>query len=467
MNYQGDSATDINIAYIGGGSRGWAWTFMTELALEPSMQGTIKLYDSDIDAVKSNEIIGNNVSKKKEAISKWKYVTAFSLQEALINADFVVISILPGTFDEMEIDVHMPERYGIYQSVGDTVGPGGIMRALRTLPLFVEIANAIKTFCPNAWVINYTNPLSLCVKTLYHVFPKIKAFGCCHEVSGTQQLLKGIFEKETGDDIWSRNEILVNILGINHFTWFDYASYKGKNLFPIYKEYISKYFDEGFKEEKNSGNDYFSSSHRVKFDLFNKYGLIAAAGDRYLAEFMPGDTYLLNSETAEYWGFSLTPVSWRKADLQKRLERSRRLVSGEETFNLVPTGEESILLIKALCGLNRSISNVNIPNSFLQIKNLPKSAIVETNAIFEGDRIRPIAAGRIPEGILAYIKPQTDNHDRILRAVLECNIDLVYEAFKFDTLINGRLSKKEIKCLVDDMIKGTMQYLPEGWKNII
>lgn len=467
MNCQGDIATDINIAYLGGGSRGWAWTFMTDLALEPSLSGTIKLYDIDMEAAKNNVIIGNNISRKKEAISKWNYKTASTLQEALTDADFVVISILPGTFDEMEVDVHMPEKYGIYQSVGDTVGPGGIIRALRTIPMFRDIANAIKQICPKAWVINYTNPMSLCVKTLYHVFPKIKAFGCCHEIFGTQQLLKRIFEIETGDDIWSRDEILVNVLGINHFTWFDYASYKGKDLFPVYKEYISKHFDDGFVEDENWKTDYFASTHRVKFDLFNKYGLIAAAGDRHLAEFMPGDKYLLNPETVEHWGFSLTPVSWRKEDLQNRLAKSKRLVSGEESFELAPTGEEGVLLIKALCGLNRFISNVNVPNSFLQVRSLPKTAIVETNAIFECDRIRPIVAGRIPEGILNYIKPQTENHERVLKAALECNIELVYEAFKYDTLINGRLKEREIKRLVKEMIKGTIKYLPEEWERAI
>ncbi len=467
MNHHGETATDVKIAYLGGGSRAWAWTFMTDLALEPNLSGTIKLYDIDIEAAKNNEIIGNSISGRKEAISKWKYETASTIQEALTDADFVVISVLPGTFDEMEVDVHMPEKYGIYQSVGDTAGPGGIMRALRTLPMFVEIANAIKDICPKAWVINLTNPMSLCVKTLYHVFPKIKAFGCCHEIFGTQQLLKGILKREEDIDVWSRNEILVNILGINHFTWFDYASYKGRDLFPIYKQYISKHFEEGFEEEKNWKNDCFACSHRVKFDLFNKYGLIAAAGDRHLAEFMPGDTYLLNPETVDSWKFGLTPVSWRKDDLQKRLAKSKRLVSGEESFELTPTGEESVLLIKALCGLNRIISNVNIPNSYLQVKNLPKTAIVETNAIFERDTIRPIVAGRIPEEILSFIKPQTENHERILKAALECDIDLVYEAFKHDTLINGRLSNKEIKCLVKDMIKGTIQYLPEEWNYVM
>ena len=194
MRYEDKRVNDIRIAYIGGGSRGWARTFMTDLAMESSISGTIRLYDIDAEASRANEIIGNRLSQRPEAAGKWTYETCMSLEEALTGADFVVISILPGTFDEMAVDVHMPERLGIYQSVGDTAGPGGMIRALRTIPMYVEFAKAIRDYAPRAWVINYTNPMSLCVKTLYHVFPQIKAFGCCHEVFGTQKVLKGLLE---------------------------------------------------------------------------------------------------------------------------------------------------------------------------------------------------------------------------------------------------------------------------------
>ena len=198
MKYKDKKVQDVQIAYIGGGSRGWAWTFMTDLALEPDMSGTIRLYDIDREAAEANEVIGNAVSAGEDAKGKWEYRICATLGEALTGADFAVISILPGTFDEMEADVHLPERLGIWQSVGDTAGPGGMMRALRTIPMFVEIAEAVKEYAPEAWVINYTNPMSLCVKTLYHTFPEIKAFGCCHEVFGTQKVLKGILEEEYG-----------------------------------------------------------------------------------------------------------------------------------------------------------------------------------------------------------------------------------------------------------------------------
>lgn len=467
MIYKEGKVSDVQIAYIGGGSRGWAWTFMTDLALEPNMSGTIRLYDLDENAAKANEIIGNHVTEREEAVGKWKYETYTDVEQALTGADFIVISILPGTFDEMAVDVHTPERLGIYQSVGDTAGPGGIVRALRTIPMFVKIAEDIKKYAPNAWVINYTNPMSLCVKTLYYTFPEIKAFGCCHEVFGTQKVLKAIVEEKMHLENVDRKDIHVNVLGINHFTWFDYASYKGIDLFPVYKEYIEEHYEEGYNElDKNWANSAFNCAHRVKFDLFERYGLIAAAGDRHLAEFMPGDEYLNDPETVKSWKFGLTTVDWRKNDLKERLEKSDRLLRSEEEVELKPTGEEGILLIKALCGLERVVSNVNIPNTDFQIPNLPASAVVETNAVFERDAIRPVVAGAIPENVKALIMPHVENHETTLKAALTCNRELVVKAFLNDPLVKGKkCTEEQVRELVDDMLQGTLKYLPEGWKN--
>lgn len=457
MKYLNDKAEDIQIAYIGGGSRGWAWTFMTDLAMEGAISGTIRLYDIDREAAKANEMIGNRLRQRADAAGKWDYRVAETLEEALTGADFVVISILPKTFDEMEIDVHMPERLGIYQSVGDTAGPGGIIRSMRTIPMFVEFAEAVRKYCADAWVINYTNPMSVCVRTLYHVFPQIKAFGCCHEVFGTQKVLAGIAERELGIEGIKREDIHVNVLGINHFTWFDYASYKGIDLFPVYKNYIDSHFEEGYEEnDHNWANSTFECAHRVKMDLFRRYGLIAAAGDRHLAEFMPGDEYLKDPETVKSWKFGLTTVAWRKNQLRERLEQSRRLAAGEEEIGLEPTGEEGILLIKALCGLTRVVSNVNIPNTGSQIRNLPETAVVETNAVFERNAIRPLIAGSLPEEILRLTMPHVENHERVLKAALTTDRELVAEAFANDPLVKERASEADIRKLAEDMLAAAL-----------
>ena len=154
---------------------------MRDLALEPALAAQSFLYDIDKEAAKANEVIGNGISERGRGGRQVEVYCSGYIKKGMTGSDFVVISILPGTFDEMESDVHEPEKYGIYQSVGDTAGPwrNGTCAAYNTDVCYNR--RAIRDYAPQAWVINYTNPMSLCVKTLYHVFPQIKAFGCCHE----------------------------------------------------------------------------------------------------------------------------------------------------------------------------------------------------------------------------------------------------------------------------------------------
>jgi len=453
---------ELTVAYIGGGSRGWAWGFMQDLAMDGEICGTIRLYDIDRAAAERNRIIGEKISAHPDAVSRWAYEVSDSLKEALTGVDFVVISILPGTFDEMESDVHLPERVGVYQPVGDTVGAGGFMRAMRTIPMYVEIAEAIRDYAPEAWVINYTNPMSLCVRTLYEVFPEVRAFGCCHEVFGTQKLLCAMLETEEGIPGVTRQELYTTVTGINHFTWMTRATWKGMDLMPLYARFAEKYAETGYEEgaDNNWMNSHFNCAHRVKLDLFRRYGAIAAAGDRHLAEFV-APWYTRDPETVASWKFSLTPVSWRKEDLKERLERSENLVSGKEEIQLKPSGEEGHLLLKALLGLGDLVSNVNIPNRG-QIPNLPLGAVVETNALFGFGRIEPLSAGPAPGNILPLIARHVYNQENTLRAALTCDRKLGFTTFMNDPQL-AAVTLSDGKKLFDEMLENQRTYLPGEW----
>lgn len=455
MYYEGKTAKDLKIAYIGGGSRGWAWVLMTDLEKASDLSGTVHLYDIDYPAAKVNEKIGNKINKEH-----WTYVADETIGQALTGADFVVVSIMPGTFDEMQSDVHAPEKYGIYQSVGDTTGPGGVMRALRTLPMMQEIAAAVRKYCPDAWVINYTNPMAMCVKALYAEFPKIKAFGCCHEVFGTQKLLVKMLKSECGIDA-QRQDISINVVGVNHFTWFTKAQYRDLDLFPLYREYATKNYEgiEGTGHD-NWANNSFRCAQRVKFDLFLKYGYIAAAGDRHLAEFMNKEDYLDSPEQVRFWKFGLTTVDWRKNDLKARLEKSAKLASGEMEFDKnKETGEEGVLQMRALLGLDTMVTNINIPN-YGQIPNLPLGTIVETNAVIKDDSITPVMAGEVPPEIYYLIRRISNEFDGIVDAAMSRDLNKAYECFRRDHLLIS-LSEEQKKALFDEMYENTKAYLTE------
>lgn len=456
MKYTEYGAEEVKIAYVGGGSRGWAWGLMSDLATAEDMSGEVCLYDIDYEAAKNNEIIGNKFNSVEGAKAKWSYKATKTIGEALTGAQFVVISILPGTFDEMESDVHTPEKYGIYQPVGDSTGPGGIVRALRTMPMMEEIALAVKEYCPNAWVINYTNPMSLCVKALYDAFPEIKAFGCCHEVFSTQKLMCDALEELRGVRPADRSEVHVNVIGVNHFTWLNEAKYRDIDIMPVYAEYAEKYKDGIGEKDANWLNKFFSCQQMVKFDLFRRYGVVAAAGDRHLAEFCPGDWYLQNPEQVESWGYGLTPVSWRKENLQKRLDRSERLRTGAEEVKIDNTGEEGVLQMRAILGLSELVTNVNLPNRG-QIPNLPLGAVVETNATFTADSVKPVFAGPIPAGVHALVSRIVDNQILVAEAAKTKKLEPAFRAFVNDPLV--RINAADAKALFDEMIENTKNYL--------
>ena len=457
---------NLKIAYIGGGSRGWAWKLMRDLAREQDICGTVALYDIDRKAAQDNAVIGNYLAGDHEGASPWRYEASDTLRDALTGAHFIVISILPGTFKEMESDVHTPEEYGVYQSVGDTTGPGGFVRAMRTIPMFEEIARAVRDYAPEAWVINYTNPMAMCVGTLYRVFPKIKAFGCCHEVFGTQELLVRMTKEMLGVTDVKRGDIRVNVMGINHFTWLDSANYKGVDLMPLYRQYAEKYIAAGAPTDDPEGlkTNVFRSCERVKFDLFLRTGCIAAAGDRHLAEFCPADWYMKTPEMAKSWGFHLTPVSWRWDDLKKRLAQSRVYLehhAPEGIMDLSETGEEGVRQIKAIMGMGDLVTNVNLPNVG-QIPNLPLGTIVETNACFTADSVRPVMAGVLPVPVMELVARPAQNQTDMLTAVLRRSHEEAFAVFSRDRLLDG-MDMADKRALFDKMVSATKAYLPGDW----
>lgn len=454
----------IKVAYIGGGSRNWARWLIRDLAFEDSFSAEFRLYDIDYEAAVDNAALANMVYAKDDVVGKHHFEAKKTLQEALTGTDFVIISILPGSFEEMRSDVHTAEKLGIYQAVGDTTGPGGILRAMRTVPIYKKIALAIKEYSPNAWVINYTNPMSMCVKTLYEVFPQIKAFGCCHEVFGTQKVIAKAFKMDKGIEI-PREEVKVNVSGINHFTWITSAKYKEYDLMESYRKLVDKYYDGGFDvSDEDLEKNPFACQHRVKFDLFRRYGVIAAAGDRHLAEFCPGKWYLKDLETVKKWKFGLTTVDYRIKESKNLVMATKDYITGKEKFEVTPSGEEGVRIIKAISGLGDFVSNCNMPNHG-QMFGIDEDTIVETNATFSADSVVPVVSERLDAPILALIRRVSVSQTEVVKAILSEDYDRVFNCFANDPLVT--VSLDQAKELFLDMIENTRSFIPRSEEYLV
>ena len=452
---------ELKIAYIGGGSRDWARKLMFDLALAPELTGHVALYDIDMESARLNERFGNWLQLQPGVVSNWRYKVAPNLQDALRGANFVVLSIQPGTLEVMGEEIAIAEKHGMFFPVGDTTGAPGLVRGLRAATVYEGFAHAIAEHCPNAWVINYTNPMVICTRTLTRVAPGLKVFGCCHEVFGTQRFLSSLVETYLGvSPAPTRREIAINVLGTNHFTWIDRAYYRDVDLLALVRQHMTKpgivrHYE---RAEVESWNDWWHSVHQVKFELFKRFGILAAAGDRHLAEFMPGFTR--SPEELFRWGIIRTPVWFRIERWRTAPQKTIDLMEGRTPLTIDTSGEEGVAQMKALLGLGDLVTNVNVKNVG-QISNLPMDAIVETNARFTRDQVQPIAAGALPQGVQSIVTRHVDNQELVVQAALTQDKDLAFQAILNDPA--NCLPPDETWEMFNEMLHASREFLP-GWK---
>jgi alpha-galactosidase/6-phospho-beta-glucosidase family protein len=451
---------ELKIAYIGGGSREWARKLMFDLALCQNLTGEIALYDIDIESAHLNEQLGNWLQDQPGVVSRWRYVTVPTLKEALLDADFVVLSIQPGTLECMGEEIVIAERHGMFFPVGDTIGAPGLVRGLRAATIYEGFAHSIADVCFKAWVINYTNPMTICTRTLTRVEPQLKVFGCCHEVFSTQRMLASLVNKYLGvSPAPSRDEIEVNVSGINHFTLVDRAYYKNVDLLALVRRHIAepgviRYYT---REEVERWHDWFHCVDQVKFELFQRWGVLPAAGDRHLVEFLPGFTR--SPEELFRWGVIRTPVSYRIERWTNAPQKTRDLMAGRVPLKLDTSGEEGVAQIKGLVGLGSIVTNVNVENQG-QIANLPLRAVVETNARFSRDEVRPVAAGALPPALQSLVARHVSNQEMIVEAALTRDKELAFQAVFNDPA--NRLPVDECWEMFNEMLRASRQFLP-GW----
>ena len=451
-------STEIKIAHIGGGSRYWARDLFAELAQSPHLTGRVDLYDLDYAAARKNVEVAAAVFGRPEAVTSFKVRAVRRIAEALRGADFVVLSIKPGPTTMRFADLEIPAGHGIVQPVGDTTGPGGIARGLRAITAYGEFARQIAEHCPQAWVINYTNPLTLCTATLYAVVPVIRAFGCCHEVFHVQGELAKFVQQKFGGPLPARRDIKVDLTGINHFTWITAATWRGRELLPALRAHIAApdFFRSRTRESKARvrAERWFESKGLIGHDLLRRFGVLGAAGDRHLAEFVPW--YATSEAELHRWGVVLTPYSWR---LRRHAAADKSPAHYAQQV-LKPSIEEGVRIMEAISGFAPLDTNTNLPNCG-QALDLPMGHIVETNAQFRHDRVTPLVARSLPAGARALVRRVAEVQALTLRAGLEKNVDLAFQALLADPLT--RLSTDEAWTMFKAQLAHMRPSLP-GWR---
>lgn len=455
---------DITLAYIGGGSLNWAQVLMGDLAQDGAIAGEVRLYDIDQAAAARNAALGNRLSKTQG--QRLRYAAPAALAEALDGADFVVVSILPGSFEDMAHDIDLPAAAGVLQSVGDTVGPGGFLRAMRAIPEMAAIAQAIGVHCPRAYVCNLTNPMSALTGAMYAAFPGIRAWGSCHEVVKLRHIVAWLANRRAGAIRHGFRDVAVNVLGINHFTFVDQAVVDGRDLLPDYLAFAAEHRARGWRARPIDPTDehqrYFEDVNRVKFDLACRFGIAAAAGDRHLAEFLPASWYL---DRHEAFGFGLTPVDYRIRDRAAKRAAAAAAEAAPSPPPLHPASEEPIVAqIRALAGGAPVVVNANLPNRG-QLDGFADGTVVETNALFSGAGVQPVRAGRLPAALELVVRPHADRQTALVEATLKGDVATLEALFLTDPL-TVPLGPDRAARLFRDMVRATAARLPETLRRI-
>ncbi len=434
------------IVLIGGGSFQWTPKIAADIFSMPGLEGsTLVLEDIHSGNLKLTAAV---VEKMIQASGKdFRLEITGDLREALAGADFVIVTISTGGLDAMEHDLEIPKKYGIFHSVGDTVGPGGWARALRNIPVFQGLSEEIRRTCPEAWVINYTNPMT----TLTHTLTKSglkNVVGLCHEFLGVSDWLRRHFERDSFEGM----EFVVT--GINHFNWILKFTIDGQDVFPVLHEYARKFLSQ--KERTDLNADPFADNRILKFTLFEDFGYLPAAGNRHLAEFLPNVLNKENGIGGKYW-IGLTPIRRRREDLARDRQRMEARRDGLEEVPLKKSGEKVADIMDALLNGKSGVFIANLPNTG-QVSNLPENAVVEGLAEVKNGNMTPLDVGTVPQTLLPLLAPHVWRQEMIVEASFSGDWKLAVEALASDPMIQDL---KTVSKMAEELRKAHEHFLPQ------
>jgi len=425
--------TSVKITIIGGGSYTWGPKFIRDIAITPGLRGsTIVLHDIDPEALFLVYNFGLQILNKVEKGYLFTLKKTTDLDEALKGAQFVILAITTGGLQAMRRDLEIPMKYGIYQPVGDTVGPGGLARALRNIPIIVNIAKRMESLCPDAWLLNYSNPMTTLCRAVAKS-TQIKTVGLCHEYQDVIEFLLKILHAKSDD-------LTVRAGGINHLVWILDMKIRGQDIFPEIRRIASLLITTRGHVSWIDWTDTSSLADHalVKAQLFQTYDALPAAGDRHIAEFFPD---FLTSETDQglKFGVRLTTIEerykWRE-DAKLAIEASLRGTYAMNSFFEISSGEAASQIIDAFINQRSYTGMMNLPNTG-QISNIPVDAVVETLGVFDTSGAHPLSIGELPPKIADIVNKHVGNQELIVESALTGNHQLGIKVLANDPLVRN------------------------------
>jgi alpha-galactosidase/6-phospho-beta-glucosidase family protein len=441
------------IAIIGAGSYSWGPTFLRDIFVSPALKGsTVCLHDIDAGRLDLNF----RLAQKMLADFKLDFQVeqTLSLDEALTGADFILLTITTGGLETMRPDLEIPWKYGLRQSVGDTVGPGGISRALRNIPVVADMARRVEAFCPQAWFLNYTNPLSTLTRAIdMQRSVRNRTVGLCHEWIGVRAKLAAILGVEP-------EQVTGPVAGINHFIWVTDLYAAGRRVWGELPGIAGRILSGEIDTDPDEVTPFVDKA-RVKARLFQLYEALPAAGDRHIAEFLPSFLCAETNWGADF-GVKLTSADDRAAIMDFERTWIESALAGEiplEPFMQELSGEAASPILTAIVGGGRYEGILNLPNQG-QVSNLPSGAVVETYGSLDSGGAHAFSFGELPPGVQNLVERHARNQELTVQAALRGDRSLALQAMLNDPL-TGRLPVDQTGRMLDELLEANKAYLPQ------
>ncbi|MBS1707194.1 MAG: alpha-glucosidase/alpha-galactosidase [Armatimonadetes bacterium] len=433
----------INVTMIGAGSFFCA-SVMKDVVLIPENQGgELRLVDIDGARMELSRQLVQKIVEKAGQADKWVVRASTDRTELLPGTDYIVNAIEVSGVDCVRFDNDIPLEFGVSQNIGDTIGPGGLMKSLRTIPVWLDILRDAERLCPHALVLNYTNPMNMLCLASSRV-TKMEVVGLCHSVQGTSRMLAGYAGVPYEDVQWK-------CAGINHLAWFTEFNGPDGSLYP---NLMTQAADRSSK---------FATDEPVRTDMMLHFGAFITESSGHLSEYLPYyrkrkdllDKYTDTGYRGQESFYADNWPNWRKGQDESR----RKQIAGEEEIKLDRSFEYGAWIIESVEKNVPIIIHGNVPNNGC-IENLPQDGCVEVACLINHNRVQPVRFGRLPKQMAAICDSNMRMFDLGVDAAIHKSRELAYQSLYLDPLTSAVCCPAEIKQMVDKLFEAEAQFLP-------
>ncbi|MBK8022220.1 MAG: alpha-galactosidase [Chloroflexi bacterium] len=429
------------VTIIGAGSAVFAYEIMRDVLVTPGLEnGVFALVDI---APERLELSHQIAEKLIEATGRnWRVEASTERTSVMAGTDYLINTIEVAGMENVRHDFDIPMKYGVNQCIGDTIGPGGIFKALRTLPTWIDILDDAERLSPDALVMNYTNPMSLTCLTGVRA-STLPIVGLCHSIQYTSEQVAGYLGIPP-------DELKFRAAGINHLAWLLDLTYQGEPMYPRLREAAK---DPAIYEQDP-----------IRFEMMLHLGAFVSESSGHSSEYTPyfrKRPDLVEKYTrAEYLGETGFYANNWPIERAESAEWVRQMVAGEAELELERGVEYASHIMQAIETDTPTVAYCNIPNTGL-ITNLPQDGVVEVACLVDRNGIQPTHFGALPTQLAALDQAHMAVHDLVATAVLEHDREAAVYALMLDPLTAAVCSPAEIRALFDEMAATEALYLPE------